>query len=146
MKKYILEFARRGFNAMGFGPLVWAVVYLVLQKYAVVDTLTINQMCTGIFSLTALAFIAGGMNMVYQIERLPLMVAILIHGCVLYVCYLMTYLVNDWLENGVVPVFIFTAIFVVGFVVIWVIICLIMKRKTARVNDALKEKQRNMIG
>ena len=32
MKKFMLEFIRRGFIACGFGPLVLAVVYLILQK------------------------------------------------------------------------------------------------------------------
>ena len=94
MKKAVLEFIRRGFIACGFGPLVLAIFYLILQRQAAVQTLTVNQVCLGIFSLYALAFIAGGMNVIYQIERLPLMVAILIHGGVLYVSYLATYLIN----------------------------------------------------
>ena len=73
MKKAVLEFIRRGFIACGFGPLVLAIFYLILQRQAAVQTLTVNQVCLGIFSLYALAFIAGGMNVIYQIERLPLM-------------------------------------------------------------------------
>ena len=98
MKKYVLEFFRRGLMAAGFGPIVLAVLYLFLQKQNVVQTLTVNEVCLGIFSLLALAFVAGGMNIVYQIERLPLMVAILIHGIVLYISYLATYLLNGWLQ------------------------------------------------
>ena len=54
------------------------------------------------------------MNAIYQIERLPLMVAILIHGSVLYISYLVTYLLNDWLDWGVMPIVVFSAIFLVG--------------------------------
>ena len=104
MKKTVLEFLRRGLVTCGFGPLVLAVLYLILRRQIDLETLTMPQVCTGIFSLTALAFIAGGMNVIYQIERLPLMAAILIHGVVLYVCYLGTYLLNDWLETGVTPI------------------------------------------
>ena len=78
MKKFVLEFLRRGFAACGMGPIILAILYLILQQTAAIDTLTVNQVCIGIFSITALAFIAGGMNAIYQIERLPLMVAILI--------------------------------------------------------------------
>ena len=88
MKKFVLEFLRRGLIASGIGPIVLAIVYLILQQTAAVETLSVNQVCIGIFSITALAFIAGGMNAIYQIERLPLMVAILIHGGILYISYL----------------------------------------------------------
>lgn len=144
MKKFILDFLRRGLVACGFGPMVLAILYLILQQVAAVETLTTNQVCIGIFSLTVLAFIAGGMNAVYQIERLPLMVAILIHGGVLYISYLGTYLVNGWLEWGAVPIIVFSAIFVVGYIVIWAIIYSIIKRNTARLNESLKKRQQSM--
>jgi len=141
MKKNILEFIRRGFVACGFGPIILALLYLILQHQAAVETLTVNEVCLGIFSLSALAFIAGGMNVVYQMERLPLMVAILIHGGVLYVSYLGTYLLNGWLKWGATPILVFTGIFVLGYLAIWAIIYSITKRNTARLNEILKQKQ-----
>ena len=143
MRKFVLEFLRRGFAACGMGPIILAILYLILQQTAAVETLTVNQVCIGIFSITTLAFIAGGMNAIYQIERLPLMVAILIHGGVLYVSYLGTYLLNDWLDWGVMPIIVFSTIFVVGYVVIWVIIYSITKSRTERLNEVLKQKQQN---
>lgn len=144
MKKFVLEFLRRGFVAAGIGPIVLTIVYMILQQTAAVETLSVNQVCIGIFSITALAFIAGGMNAIYQIERLPLMVAILIHGGILYISYLVTYLLNDWLDFGVMPIVVFTAIFVVGYIVIWAIIYSIIKRNTAKLNKMLKEKQQSV--
>lgn len=143
MKKFVLEFLRRGFAACGMGPIILAILYLILQQTASVDTLTVNQVCIGIFSITALAFIAGGMNAIYQIERLPLMVAILIHGGVLYISYLGTYLLNDWLDWGIMPIVVFSAIFVVGYIVIWAIIYSTIKRNTKKLNEMLKKKQQN---
>ena len=32
MKKYVFEFLRRGFTACGFGPIVLAVLYLILHN------------------------------------------------------------------------------------------------------------------
>lgn len=144
MRKFVLEFLRRGFAACGMGPIILAILYLILQQTAAVETLTVNQVCIGIFSITALAFIAGGMNAIYQIEQLPLMVAILIHGGVLYVSYLGTYLLNDWLDWGVVPIVVFSAIFIVGYVVIWAIIYSIIKRRTEKLNEMLKTQQENI--
>ena len=144
MKHTVKEFLRRGFTACGFGPMVLAVLYLILQHNGVVDFLTVREVCTGIFSLSALAFIAGGMNAVYQIERLPLMAAVFIHGGVLYLSYLAAYLVNDWLEWGTTPILVFTGIFAVGYLLIWAVIYAIMKRNTNEVNRLLKKKQQHM--
>ncbi len=141
MRKNVLEFFRRGLIACGFGPIVLAIFYLILQHQAAIQTLTVNQVCLGIFSLSALAFIAGGMNIIYQIERLPLMMAILIHGGVLYISYLVTYLLNGWLEWGVTPFLVFTVIFVLGYLAVWAIIYSITKKDTARLNEILKQKQ-----
>ena len=141
MKKIVLEFIRRGLSACGFGPIVLAFLYLILQHQGAVETLTVNQVCLGIFSLSALAFIAGGMNVIYQMEQLPLMVAILIHGGILYISYLGTYLLNDWLEWGVTPILVFSGIFIFGYLVIWAVIYSIIKRNTQKLNIVLKQKQ-----
>lgn len=146
MKKYILDFVHRGMISCGFGPIVLAVLYLILYSCGAVETLTVYQVCVGIFSLTALAFVAGGMNAIYQVERLPLMPAILIHGGVLYLGYLGTYLLNDWLEWGTIPILVFTGVFVVGYLLIWAIIYSIMRRSTAKLNRILQEKQQKESG
>ena len=140
MRKNIVEFFRRGLVAAGFGPIVLAILYLILQHQGVIEALTVNEVCLGIFSLTVLAFLAGGMNVLYQIEQLPLMVAILIHGIVLYSSYLVTYLLNGWLQNGVAPILVFTGIFVIGYIVVWVIIYCITIKRTRKINEILKEK------
>lgn len=143
MKKVALEFLRRGVMSCGVGPIILAVLYLILHHNGVVENVSVKELCVGIFSLSALAFVAGGINAIYQLERLPLMAAILIHGSVLYVSYLMTYLVNGWLEWGRVPVLVFTGIFVVGYLVIWAVIYFVIKRKTKNLNKMLKEKQQS---
>ena len=141
MKKNDLEFFRRGLVACGFGPIVLAVFYLILQKQGALQTLTVNQVCLGIFSLSGLTFIAGGMNVIYQMEQLPLMIAILIHGGILYISYLGTYLLNGWLKWGLTPILVFSAIFALGYLMVWAIIYFITKKRTERLNEILKKKQ-----
>ena len=141
MKKFVLEVLRRGMVACGFGPMILVVLYLILKRSTGLETLTVDEVCVGIVSLSMLAFVAGGMNAVYQIERLPLMVAILIHGGVLYISYLGTYLVNGWLEGGLTPMLVFTGVFALGYLMIWAVIYAITKRNTDRVNTLLREKQ-----
>ena len=140
-----LEFVNRLIADMDLGATASVSdVYLILQQKGVLQSLTVNQVCTGIFSITALAFIAGGMNFIYQIERLPLMVAILIHGSVLYVSYLGTYLINSWLERGIIHLLVFTGIFVVGYLMIWAVIYSVIKKRTASINEMLRKKQSQM--
>ena len=141
MKKYILEFIRRGLAAWGFGPLVLAAVYLILRRTDDVQMLTVTEVCMGILSLSALAFIAGGMNAVYQIERLPLMAAIGIHGGVLYVGYLAVYLLNGWLRSGMMPLLVFTVVFLVGYLAVWAVIYCVTRRKTEKLNAVLRQIQ-----
>ena len=141
MKRTVCDFIRRGLYSCGLGPIVLAVMYLILKSRGAVDSLTVNQVCVGIFSLSALAFIAGGLNTLYKIERLPLMVAILIHGSVLYVSYLATYLLNNWLEWGTAPILVFSAIFIIGYFAIWVVIYSVIKKNTEKLNEIIKHKQ-----
>ena len=144
MKKNVFEFFRRGLLSFGFGPIILAILYLILQNQTELKTLTVNEVCIGIFSLSVLAFIAGGMNFIYQIERLPLMLAILIHGSVLYASYLGTYLINGWIEWGTAPFLVFSGIFVIGYFVIWAIIYSIIKRNTTKINKMMKDKQESL--
>ena len=141
MKKIVLQFIHRGFIACGIGPIALAVVYLIMDRYTDMHSISVSRVVIGIFSLSALAFIAGGMNAIYQIERLPLSVGILIHGAVLYVSYLITYLLNDWIKKENVTFLVFTGIFVVGYLVIWAVIYLIIRGKIKRINKSLNEKR-----
>lgn len=143
MKKIISEFIQRGLIACGFGPIVLAVLYLILAYNGVLESLTVKQVCTGIFSLSLLAFVAGGINVLYQIERLPLMIGVLIHGFVLYIGYLGTYLVNGWLLWSKIPIIVFSIIFVVGYLLIWAIIYAVTKNKAKKINEILEKNNKN---
>lgn len=145
IKTMAAEFFRRGLSAAGFGPLVLGVIYLILHQQGTLQVLAVEEVCLGIFSLSALAFIAGGMNVIYQIEQLPLMAAISIHGGVLYISYLATYLLNDWLEHSAATIFVFSGIFVFSYLLIWAIIYLVMKRRTKKINEILKKKQQFIV-
>ena len=51
MKKFMLEFIRRGFIPCGFGPLVLAVVYLILQKESNLQMLPVTDVCLVVFTV-----------------------------------------------------------------------------------------------
>ena len=144
MKKNIIEFFRRGLIASGFGPIILAILYLTLKHQNKIEFLTVNEVCIGILSLSALAFTVGGMSIVYQIEKLPLTFAILIHGSVLYVSYFVTYLINGWLEWGASQILIFSGNFLLYYVIIWAVIYSVTKKNTEKLNQILKNKQQNI--
>jgi hypothetical protein len=143
MKKFGLDFMRRGLFSLGFGPLVLAVIYFILGKAGTIEFLSVGEVCIGIFSLSALAFFAGALTSLYQIERLPLMPAIFIHGAALYLGYLGTYLANGWLSGESVPVLVFSGIFVLGYALIWCMIYFATRKSTKKINRLLEEKQKN---
>ena len=144
MKKFIIGFLRRGLLSCGIGPIVLVIFYLVLKHTCNIEFLTVEEVSIGIFSISVLAFVAGGMNSIYQIESLPLMLSILIHGVVLYISYLITYLINDWIDFSIIPIIVFSVIFVVGYIVIWISIYLIIKRNTAKINAKLNKNRQEL--
>lgn len=138
MKKFGKEFMLRGLLAAGGGPLVLAIVYGILGATGAVSSFSPREVCMGILSVTVLAVFVGGMTAIYQLEQLPLVSAILIHGAGLYAAYLLIYLINGWLLQQWIPILVFTAVFLAGYALIWLIIHWITKSKTERINKALK--------
>lgn len=138
MKKYILDFLKRGLTFSVGGPVIVAIVYAILGATGVVEHFTPNEVCLAILSSALMAFIAAGISVIYAIDRLPLFSAVLIHGIVLYLDYILVYLINGWLQSQLIPILIFTGIFILGYAVIWVIIYLTTKNSTASLNRKLK--------
>lgn len=139
-KEFFKQFALRGLIAMGFGPVVLAIIYTILGICGVVTEVDVYEMTLGIATITALAFLCGGSTVVYQIEELAISKAITIHGICLYIAYATVYLVNGWLEEGIIPFLIFTGIFVLGYLLVWVVIYLTTKHNAQKLNLGLKSR------
>ena len=145
IKRYYKDFLLRGIISMGFGPLVLAIIYTMLWIFGVVESVSAPEMCIGIITITILAFLSGGITMLYQIEELPLIWAILSHGIVLYTVYAVVYVVNGWLETGVTPFVVFTLIFVFGYLAVWGLIYIIQKRQTDKLNIVIEKNHKQNI-
>lgn len=141
MKRHVLNFVKRGLFAMGFGPICLGVVYLFLWKFDVVETISVGEMVLGILTVSLMAFFAGGIGVVYEIEQLPLLYAALLHSVTLYLDYVVIYLINGWLADGAVPFLIFTACFVVCFWMIWFIVYAVSKSKVEQMNREMNQKR-----
>lgn len=137
MKKYMGQFAIRGLVASSGGPIILAIIYGVLGATGAVSALTPGEVCLGIISVTLMAFIAAGITTVYQIERLPMLSAIMIHGGVLYLDYLLMYLLNDWIPRDLKALGIFTGVFAIGYALVWLCIYRTIRKNTESINKRL---------
>ena len=138
MKKHVCNFLKRGLTFSVGGPVIIAIVYACLGAAGAVSSFTPMEVCLAILSSALMAFIAAGITVIYDIEKLPLFPSVLIHGIILYSDYILIYLVNGWLKSQLIPVLIFTGIFVAGYAVIWLIIYLVTKNSTASLNKKLQ--------
>ena len=138
MKKFWKEFLFRGLICAGGGPIVLAIIYGILGATGTVEAFSPREVCMGIVSITLLAFIAAGMTAIYQMEQLPLPIMIMLHGGGLYIAYILTYLINGWLQQSLIPILVFTGIFLAGYALIWLIIYWVTKANTEKINNQLK--------
>lgn len=136
MKKFWLEFAKRGMMAAWGGPVILCIVWACLQKAGVVTTIDVNTVIMAVISSLIIAFVAAGISVVYQMEQLPKSMAALIQMAVLYLDYLILYLLNGWLP--VKAIGIFTILFIVGFLIIWAIIYLTIRNCVKKINAQLR--------
>lgn len=141
MKKFASDFFLRGLLAAAGGPVVLAIVYGILGATGTVEAFSPREVCLGILTVTVLALFIGGMTAIYQVEYLPLGSAIMLHGAGLYIAYILVYLINGWLQRQLVPILIFTAVFVAGYALIWLCIYLTTKKNTDSINQKLRAAQ-----
>lgn len=136
--KYVKEFLKRGLMVCAAGPVIMAIIYGFMGAAEAVTAITPEKVCVEILTITAMAFIAGGITVVYIIEKLPLVWAVMIHGVILYVDYLGVYLLNNWIPGNPLSIGIFTAIYIGGYAIIWLCIYCSIRSKTAKLNQKLK--------
>lgn len=138
MKKFIRNFCSRGAMFAWGGPVILAIVWMCLKRADILINLTVDEVVLGIISTTILAFIAAGISVLYQIENLPKSFAGLIQAAVLYIDYLGFYLLNGWIPLQ--KIWIFTVIFVVGFIIIWFSIYIPIRIKVNKMNKMIGEE------
>lgn len=140
MKKFISNFCLRGLIATGFGPIVYGCIMLILHLCNVDTTSNGLDIFKGIISTCIMAFIIAGISNIYQVESLSLMSKIMIHALSLYLVYLVFYLLNDWIVKDLKVIGLFSLIFFSGYIVIWIIIYIIERKKIKELNEKLKKK------
>jgi len=138
MKKFTLEFLKRGLMAAAGGPVILAIIYFCLGKSGAVESFSPDEVALGILSSVLMAYIAAGISAIYTLEQLPMISAALIHGGVLYLDYLLVYLLNDWIKRDFPTLAGFTLIFAAGYALIWVVIYAVTRNNTKKLNQKLR--------
>lgn len=134
MNQHMKSFLHRGLVFGGFGPIVLGIVYGVLESTMEGFSLTGWQVLMAIVSTYLLAFAQAGASVFNQIEEWPLPKSLLCHFGLLYLAYTLCYLLNSWIPFKVEVVLIFTAVFVVTYLVIWGSVYLTVKGISKKMN------------
>ena len=134
----VKDFFLRGLMFGGMGPLIAGIVYLILHFTLQDLTLTGLQVFTVIVSTYLLAFVHAGASVFNQIESWPLAKSILCHFGLLYIAYVLCYVINSWIPFEPLVLGIFTAIFAVGYAVIWLAVYVSIRVTVKRLNRSLR--------
>ena len=137
MKDFIKNFIKSGLRAAGFGPLVLVIFYYIYSFTINFHTISIQNVNKNILSSLLLAFIAGGISAVFKVEKMSLGLATMIDAVVIYLDYLLFYVFNNWIELQLVPFLIFTVLYVIGYLIIWLCIYHQVKNQVRQLNHKL---------
>lgn len=137
MKKYVFEFLKRGALFGGLGPIIAGFVYMIIGFAGTELKLEGYQIFVAILTSYFLAFVQAGASVFEQIEEFSCFKSLLIHMLVVYFAYLFTYLVNSWIEFRWEVILIFSAIVIVGFLLVWLLTYFLTRRLKNQLNQKL---------
>ena len=123
---------------MGFGPIVYGIVMVILHLCNVDTSSNGLVIFKGIISTAMMAFVIAGTSVIWKQEEIQISKKISIHFLVLYLLYLLVYLLNDWIEKDLKVIGIFTLVFVLGYILTWIIIYLVEKKRAKKLNEFIK--------
>lgn len=123
----------------GFGPIIYAIIIMILS-YTLPDfSITAMEVFKAVLSTYLLAFVHAGASVFNQIESWSVLKSLLCHLSTLYVAYTICYLANAWLTYSWAVIGIYTAIFIVGYALIWTIVYCCVRVSAKRLNVKIKK-------
>lgn len=137
MKKFWLEFIKRGTLFAWAGPTVVCIVWACLKVAGVIEMLDVNTVVLGVMSSMLMVFVVAGISVIHQMEQIPKGMAALIQMSVIYIDYLAIYLINGWMPLNAVGFF--TVGFLACFAIIWGIIYLTVRKSVNKLNSQIGE-------
>ena len=97
MKKYAVEFFKRGLIFGGFGPIIMGFIYLCIENSTEGFSLSGGEVFLAIVSIYILAFLQAGASVFNQIEEWSLGKSLFWHFLTIYLAYVGCYLINSWI-------------------------------------------------
>lgn len=134
MNRYVKEFFHRGMMFGGFGPIIMALIYLILHNTQGI-LFTGAESCSAIISTYLIAFVQAGASVFNQVEHWSLMRSLAWHFSALYLVYVIAYLVNSWLPFSFNALLLFSAIFIAVYLVVWLIVYYSVKSTSKKMNQ-----------
>ena len=123
----------------GFGPIIYAII-IMMRSYTLPDfSITAMEVFKAVLSTYLLAFVHAGASVFNQIESWSVLKSLLCHLSTLYVAYTICYLANAWLTYSWAVIGIYTAIFIVGYALIWTIVYCCVRVSAKRLNVKIKK-------
>ena len=94
-------------------------------------------MFVAIVYIYLLAFVHAGSSVFNQVEHWSIMKGMFCQLVTLYITYVGCYLINSWIPFDFLVILIFTAIFVVTYFAIWVIVYLCVKGNAKKLTEKI---------
>lgn len=137
MNRYVKEFFHRGILFGGFGPIIVGIILLAVSLSGEDVTLSAKDYFISTVSVYLLAFVHAGASVFNQIEHWSLPKSVFFHFSSLYIVYTLCYIINSWIPFEPEVLLIFTAVFVAGYVAVWLTVVAILKITTKKLNRKL---------
>jgi len=137
MNKYLKLYLQRGIAFGGFGPIVMAIVLLIIELSGVNITMNAFDVLIAVISTYVLAFVQAGASVFNQIEHWSIPKSIFFHFLSIYLAYSGCYLINSWIPFDINVILIFTAIFVVSYLIIWLTVYCITRNLGKKLTQKL---------
>lgn len=137
MNRYVKEFLKRGLMFSGLGPVVCGIVYLILELSKVEIKLSGFDIFLAIITTYIIAFVQAGSSVFEQIESWSSIKSVFFHMTSIYVVYLVGYLINRWIPFDYIVIIIFSAVYVLTFLFIWLLVYFIAKKTSDKLNQKL---------
>lgn len=138
MSKYVKYFLHRGLIFGGFGPIILGVIYAIISYSNADFSLSGKDVLIGIVSTYLLAFVQAGSSVFNQIEEWPLTKSLLCHFSSIYLAYVLCYIVNSWIPFEPMVIVVFSSIFAITYLIIWLTVYFIVKSTQKKLNSKIR--------
>lgn len=139
MNENLKKFLHRGLMFAGFGPIVLGIVFLFIDTSIENFSLSGKEILLGIITTYILAFVQAGASVFNQIEDWPITKSLLCHFSLLFVTYSLCYIINSWIPFEPTVLLIFSVIFIVTYLIIWMTVYLIVRATSKKFNAGLRK-------